>query len=88
MSWEDIDLTKEPVDEVCDEERERLCKMLWDVALGEWDCKEIYDEILSNTSRDRHYQLERIILDNTPCRIAGGFNYQMGDITRKLNRET
>jgi len=83
MSWDKI--LKE--DEVTDDERYLLMRMLYRVELGDWDLSALHFEIYKPMTKDRHNEIERYLLDNTPCAIAGGFNYNMGDITRKLNRE-
>lgn len=74
--------------EVSDDEKDILKQMLYRVSLEEWECLELYEKIYSDISRDQFNKIERYLLDNTPCPIAGGSYYSQGDIARKIKRET
>ncbi len=73
--------------EVGDSEKERLLHSLERVALNEWEIRDIYNECFEPMTRERYDYLRTYIYDNTPCPIAGGFNYSQTDIKRKIKNE-
>ena len=85
MSWDEFFSDLE--NEVDDWEKESLISSLERVALNEWDIRAIYNECFEPMTRDRYDELREHIRRNTPCPIMCGWNYNQGDIARKLKRE-
>ncbi len=65
---------------------EYLLVKLDQTCLSDWECRDIYNELMGPLSKQRYRQIQNLINQNMVCPIASGNNYLIGDITRKLNR--